>query len=107
MNLLMDDIRTYKEFAIKGCREVVFSHGGAFFAAVNSNTVQIYNTYTCDNVGNLRGHNGKVNDPNPNPNPKCEDSPSGALWNLLPRTVRDCELGKPFHQQGSIGEPLY
>ena len=21
---------------------------------------QIYNTYTCENVGNLRGHNGKV-----------------------------------------------
>jgi hypothetical protein len=41
MNLLMDDIRTYKEFGIKGCREVVFSHGGAFFAAVNSNTIQV------------------------------------------------------------------
>mmetsp|Transcript_31019 Transcript_31019/g.42984 ORF Transcript_31019/g.42984 Transcript_31019/m.42984 type:complete len:1197 (+) Transcript_31019:119-3709(+) len=60
MNLLMDDIRAYKEFGIKGCRECVFSHGGSYFAAVNSNTIQIYNSYTCENVGNLRGHNGKV-----------------------------------------------
>jgi len=22
--------------------------------------IQIYNMYTCENVGNLRGHNGKV-----------------------------------------------
>jgi WD40 repeat protein len=60
MNLLMDDIRAYKEFGIKGCRECRFSHGGSYFAAVNNNTIQIYNTYTCENVGNLRGHNGKV-----------------------------------------------
>ncbi len=31
-----------------------------YFAAVNGTTISIYNTYTCDNVGNLRGHNGKV-----------------------------------------------
>ncbi|XRB08616.1 cilia- and flagella-associated protein 57 [Pycnococcus provasolii] len=60
MNLLMDDIRPYREFAVKGCRECRFSNGGHLFAAVNGNTVQIYNTYTCENIGNLRGHNGKV-----------------------------------------------
>jgi len=60
MNVLMDDIRTYKEFGIKACRECMFSHGGQYFAAVNGNTIQIYNTYTCENIGNLRGHNGKV-----------------------------------------------
>ena len=60
MNLLIDDIRTYKEFSIKACRECRFSHGGQYFAAVNGTTVQIYNTYTCENIGNLRGHNGKV-----------------------------------------------
>ena len=32
----------------------------AMFAAVNGNTIQIYSTYTCENTGNLRGHNGKV-----------------------------------------------
>jgi len=60
MNLLMDDIRPYKEFAIKACRECRFSTGGQSFAAVNGNTIQIYSTYTCENIGNLRGHNGKV-----------------------------------------------
>merc|ERR1719440_712697 len=60
MNLLMDDIRPYKEFAIKMCRECRFSTGGDKFAAVNGNTIQIYSTYTCENIGNLRGHNGKV-----------------------------------------------
>ena len=33
---------------------------GHQFAAVNGNTIQIYSTYTCENIGNLRGHNGKV-----------------------------------------------
>ena len=55
MNLLMDDIRPYKEFAIKGCPECRFSTGGHWFAAVNGNTIQIYSTYTCEAYGNLRG----------------------------------------------------
>lgn len=59
-NLLMDDIRPFKEFPIKQCRECVFSNGGDLFAAVNGNVIQVYNAYTCENVGNLRGHGGKV-----------------------------------------------
>jgi len=50
----------YKEIPIKGCRECRFSHGGQFFAAVNSNTIQVYKTYTCEVVCNLRGHQSKV-----------------------------------------------
>lgn len=60
MNLLMEDFRTYKEIPIKACRECRFSHGGQFFAAVNSNTIQVYKTYTCELVLNLRGHQSKV-----------------------------------------------
>ena len=60
MNLLIDDIRPFKEFGVKSCRDCRFSNGGQYFAAVNGNTIQIYNTYTCENIGNLRGHNGKV-----------------------------------------------
>jgi len=60
MNVIMEDIRTYKEVPIKGCKECRFSHGGQFFAAVNSNTIQIYRTYTCEVVCNLRGHQSKV-----------------------------------------------
>jgi len=60
MNLLMEDLRPYKEVSIKACRECKFSHGGQFFAAVNSNTIQVYKTYTCEIVCNLRGHQSKV-----------------------------------------------
>jgi hypothetical protein len=45
---------------MQGCRECCFSTGGQYFAAVNGTTISIYNSYTCENVGNLRGHNGKV-----------------------------------------------
>ncbi|KAL3131590.1 hypothetical protein ABBQ38_007889 [Trebouxia sp. C0009 RCD-2024] len=60
MTILMDDLRLIKEFSVKACKECCFSHGGHYFAAVNGNTISIYNTYTFDNIGNLRGHNGKV-----------------------------------------------
>ncbi|XP_036452639.1 cilia- and flagella-associated protein 57 [Colossoma macropomum] len=60
MNLLIDDIRTFKEFTVRGCRECAFSHGGHMFAAVNGNVIHIYSTTTFDNILNLKGHNGKV-----------------------------------------------
>ena len=60
MNLLMDDIRSYREFPVKGCRECRFSHGGQLFAAVSGNTIQLYVTYTCEALGNLRAHSSKV-----------------------------------------------
>ncbi|KAA0718887.1 Cilia- and flagella-associated protein 57 [Triplophysa tibetana] len=60
MNLLIDDISTFKEFNIRGCRECVFSHGGHLFAAVNGNVINIYSTTTFDDVLNLKGHNEKV-----------------------------------------------
>eukprot|EP00198_Chlamydomonas_reinhardtii_P011942 XP_001701279.1 flagellar associated protein [Chlamydomonas reinhardtii] len=60
MAVLMEDLKVVKELGIKGCRECCFSTGGQYFAAVNGTTISIYNTYTCENVGNLRGHNGKV-----------------------------------------------
>ncbi|CAG9461063.1 unnamed protein product [Pedinophyceae sp. YPF-701] len=60
MTVLMDDLRVIKEIAIKSCRECQFSSGGQYFAAVNGSTVHIYSTYTGENLGNLRGHNGKV-----------------------------------------------
>ncbi|KAM4604692.1 cilia- and flagella-associated protein 57 [Polymixia lowei] len=60
MNLLIDDIRTFKEFAVSGCRECAFSHGGHLFAAVNGNVIHIYSVTTFENVLNLKGHSGKV-----------------------------------------------
>lgn len=60
MNLLIDDIRTFKEFTIRGCKECSFSNGGHLFAAVHGNVIQIYSASTFENVNNLKGHNGKV-----------------------------------------------
>ncbi|KAM5149014.1 cilia- and flagella-associated protein 57 [Mantella aurantiaca] len=60
MNLLIDDIRPFKEFTVRGCRECAFSHGGHLFAAVNGNVIHIYSTATYENTANLKGHNGKV-----------------------------------------------
>lgn len=60
MNLLMNDIRAFKEFPIKACRECRFSNGGAYFAAVNGTAILVYQTYTCEAVTSFRGHNGKV-----------------------------------------------
>ncbi|XP_060782965.1 cilia- and flagella-associated protein 57 [Neoarius graeffei] len=60
LNLLIDDIRTFKEFTVRSCRECVFSHGGHMFAAVNGNVIHLYSTMTFDNILNLKGHGGKV-----------------------------------------------
>ncbi|XP_076149428.1 cilia- and flagella-associated protein 57-like [Alosa pseudoharengus] len=60
MNLLIDDIRPFKELTVRGCRECAFSHGGHMFAAVNGNIIHIYSSTTFDNLLNLKGHNGKV-----------------------------------------------
>jgi len=60
MNVLMDDIRMFREMSIKNCRECRFSNGGQYFAASHGNAIQIFNTYSGDLMANLRGHNAKV-----------------------------------------------
>lgn len=60
MNVLIDDIRVVKELPVKSCRECCFSNGGHLFAAVNGNSIQVFSTYTCEQVSLLRAHNGKV-----------------------------------------------
>ncbi|XP_053248726.1 cilia- and flagella-associated protein 57 isoform X3 [Podarcis raffonei] len=60
MNLLIDDIRTFKDFTVRGCRECAFSTGGHLFAAVNGNVIHIYSAISFENIINLKGHNGKI-----------------------------------------------
>ncbi|XP_067892983.1 cilia- and flagella-associated protein 57 isoform X2 [Heterodontus francisci] len=60
MNLLIDDIRTFKEFTIRSCRECSFSNGGHLFAVVNGNVIHVHSTTTFENQVNLKGHNGKI-----------------------------------------------
>ena len=62
MNILLDDVRVFKEFAIRGCRECAFANGGHMFAAVNNNLIQLYGAYSFENIQDLKGHNGKVLD---------------------------------------------
>ncbi|RHZ09826.1 hypothetical protein DYB26_007922 [Aphanomyces astaci] len=61
LNILMDDIRPYREFGVKACREVRFSHGGQYFAVANNNTIQVYGTYSGELMAVLRGHTNQVN----------------------------------------------
>ena len=60
MNILIDDIRTFKEFPIRSCSECLFSNGGHMFAVVQNNLIQIYSSMTFEVLKNLTGHNGKV-----------------------------------------------
>ena len=46
--------RAVKEFSIKGCPECCFSTGGHMAAAVNQNSITIYNVYTFEAVASLR-----------------------------------------------------
>jgi WD40 repeat protein len=46
MNLLIDDVRVFREFPIRGCRLCSFSNGGHLFAVVHGHVVMIYSTST-------------------------------------------------------------
>lgn len=60
LNILGNNIREHKSFAVKNCSEVRFSNGGQYFAAVHGNIINVYNTYTLFPVRSLRGHGGKI-----------------------------------------------
>nr|XP_011762099.1 cilia- and flagella-associated protein 57 isoform X5 [Macaca nemestrina] len=60
MNLLIDDIRSFKEYSVRGCRECSFSNGGHLFAAVNGNVIHVYTTTNLENISSLKGHTGKI-----------------------------------------------
>ncbi|KAL5113105.1 Cilia and flagella-associated protein 57 [Taenia crassiceps] len=60
MNLLIDDIRTFKEFPIRGCKECAFSNGGHLFAAVQGNNIQLYSSTSFTLLNTLKAHNGKI-----------------------------------------------
>ena len=62
MNVLMDDIRTVKEFPLRNVQEVRFSRGGQFFAAAKNNVISVFDTYTCKQRDDLtiRHHGGRV-----------------------------------------------
>lgn len=60
MNIYDKDLCEFKSIGIRSCSACCFSNGGQFFAAMHSTTIHVYYTYTCELLGHLRGHNGKV-----------------------------------------------
>ncbi|XP_064153500.1 cilia- and flagella-associated protein 57-like isoform X1 [Anguilla rostrata] len=60
LNLLIDDVRTFKEFPLAGCRECGFSHGGHVFAVACGTDIHFFSTTTLEKVLKLTGHKKKV-----------------------------------------------
>ncbi|CAG7830333.1 unnamed protein product [Allacma fusca] len=58
--ILMDDIRELKDFAVRSCKECVYSNGGQMFACANGNILQVYSTTTFDNICNMKGHGNRI-----------------------------------------------
>lgn len=48
INILENDLVSFKDLPIKNCYEVKFSNGGHLFSAVNNVMVQLFNFYTLD-----------------------------------------------------------
>lgn len=62
MNVFSKTLRMFKSIAVKQCREIKFSNGGHLFAAINTNTINIYNFWTGENPTDqqFKGHQNKV-----------------------------------------------
>ena len=65
------------------CKEVRFSTGGQFFGAVNNSAIQIYNSYTAENIGNLRQG-------------FCTDIPQSPLCMSLEYDMKDDLMCSPY-----------
>uniref|UniRef100_A0A3Q4B5Q5 EML-like second beta-propeller domain-containing protein n=1 Tax=Mola mola TaxID=94237 RepID=A0A3Q4B5Q5_MOLML len=60
MNLLIDDIRTFRDFSVQSCTECAFSHGGHMFAAVSGSLIYIYSFISFEKIFTLKSHIQKV-----------------------------------------------
>ena len=60
LTVMLDDLKPIKEIPIKNCRCVKFASGGHVFAACHNNNVQLYDTYSCELLYNMRGHSARV-----------------------------------------------
>ncbi|KAI3388189.1 hypothetical protein SNEBB_006235 [Seison nebaliae] len=76
MNILIDDIRHFKEFNIRSCKECQFSNGGAYFAAVHGNIIQVHSTISFETIAILKGHNGTIHQ---------------LLWNQADTILMSCD----------------
>eukprot|EP00756_Hemistasia_phaeocysticola_P009945 Hpha_TRINITY_DN14971_c5_g7::TRINITY_DN14971_c5_g7_i1::g.143967::m.143967 len=60
MNLYGDDIKEFRSFNRRACPECRFSNGGQYFAFVHGQVIELFSTYTCEQLHTLRGPTGKI-----------------------------------------------
>lgn len=60
INILVDELKTYKEFPIKGCVECRFSNGGQYMAVAHGTAVEVFATYTGERILIFSGHKAPV-----------------------------------------------
>jgi len=75
LNLLVDDVCAFTDFPIKNCHECAFSHGGHQFAVANGTLIEVYSTYTAENLAAFKGHNNHI---------------KSIVWGLDDMTVTTC-----------------
>jgi len=60
LNLLIDDVRLFREFPIRGCRLSSFSNGGHLFAVVHGLVIMVFSNNNFEVIQNLQGHSSKI-----------------------------------------------
>lgn len=50
----------FKSFPVRACTTCCFSPGGQFFALMHATTILIYDSYTTELLGHLRGHTSRI-----------------------------------------------
>eukprot|EP00002_Diphylleia_rotans_P028089 TRINITY_DN5662_c0_g1_i1.p1 TRINITY_DN5662_c0_g1~~TRINITY_DN5662_c0_g1_i1.p1 ORF type:complete len:989 (+),score=210.63 TRINITY_DN5662_c0_g1_i1:224-3190(+) len=58
--IVADDLKIEFEFAVKSCKEVRFSNGGQYFAAISNTNILIFSTYSYENIATFKGHIGPI-----------------------------------------------
>eukprot|EP01063_Lacrimia_lanifica_P035883 TRINITY_DN695_c0_g2_i1.p1 TRINITY_DN695_c0_g2~~TRINITY_DN695_c0_g2_i1.p1 ORF type:complete len:1359 (+),score=645.67 TRINITY_DN695_c0_g2_i1:82-4158(+) len=58
--ILRDSLHFCQEFSMKQCKQVRFSNGGQYFAAVVVNRIYIFNAYSFEPMGHLPDHSSVV-----------------------------------------------
>jgi WD40 repeat protein len=59
-NIVMDELKLFRETPVKGCRDIRFSHGGHMFAATASINVLVFCSVTFEQLFSFQGHMGPV-----------------------------------------------
>ena len=60
MNLLLEDLRLFKEFPIRNCRFADFSNGGHLFAATYGTIIMIYSFSNFNLLQSLQAHSQRI-----------------------------------------------